>query len=179
MTTPATRLQSRAADLRRAFDREFAEVPRTSIAGSEDLLAVRIGGDPYALRVSELSGLASGRKVVPLPTSRSELVGLAGMRASLVPVYSLSVLLGYAAVGSTRWLALCGRADPVALAFDEVEGFTRVLHADLRAATRSGSRLHLSEVIYTANASRPIVDTRSTLRALEVGAGDTGSTKEH
>jgi chemotaxis signal transduction protein len=173
-------LQSMAADLRRAFNQAFADPPRPAIPETEDLLAIRIAGDPYALRVSELSGLVSNRKVVPFPSTRTELIGLAGIRATLVPIYGLSALLGYGSPApSTRWVALCGGADPVGLAFEELEGFLRVLRADLFATEAfDSSKHHLSEIVRIGSGTRRIVDTRSSIRAIEVGAGEPGSTKE-
>lgn len=135
MSAPALDLEQRVAELRRAFDRGFAEPVAVATASMEDLLAIRVAGNPYALVSRELSGVVTDRKVVALPSRRSDLRGLAGIRGTIVPVYGLAELLGYDAPPSAAtWLALCGRTDPVALAFDELDGFLRVPRADLHAA---------------------------------------------
>jgi chemotaxis signal transduction protein len=176
----AAALGQRLADFRGAFDRPFAEPPRIASPETEDLLAVRIAGDPYALKVRDLTGLGSNRKIVPLPSSRDELLGVAGIRGKLVLVYSLPVLLGYAAGTSlTPWLALCGGSDPVALAFDELESFVRVRRTDLCVAEADErSSLHVREVVRIGAVARPVIDARSTVTAVKAGAGVSGSTKE-
>ncbi len=67
----------------------FAEAPRGDVETTCDLLTIRVGGDAYALRLAEVGGLFVDRVVTPLPTLVPELVGIAGFRAALVPVYDL------------------------------------------------------------------------------------------
>ena len=57
--TRARDLPGGADELRRAFDRSFAEAPGGAPEADalESLLAIRVGGDPYALRLSEIAGL--------------------------------------------------------------------------------------------------------------------------
>jgi chemotaxis signal transduction protein len=127
---------SRVADLRNAFDRARA-VPDSSGASeeSENLLAIRVSQDAYALRVGEISGLVTDRKIVAFPTAIPELLGVAGIRGALVPVYSLAALLGYVTeTEGTRWLALCGTEEPVALAFNNFEGYLGVVRTQIYAA---------------------------------------------
>jgi chemotaxis signal transduction protein len=180
VTAPFVDLQRRVADLRSAFDRAFGEPPAVATTITEDLLGIRIAGDPYALVVSELSGVVSGRKVVALPSRRAELLGVAGIRGGVVPVYALAGLLGYdAAPSAAAWLALCGSTDPVALAFDQLEGFLRVPRADLHATDRAETaRRHVTQVVRVAGITRRVIDTRSTLAALQSAAGASGSTKD-
>ena len=181
MTAPATDLERRVADLRSAFDRAFGEPTVNATASTEDLLAIRVAGDPYALVVSELTGVVSGRRVVSLPSRRADLLGVAGIRGVVVPVYGLAGLLGYDAAGPTpAWLALCGSTDPVALAFDKLEEFLRVPAADLHAAdgTVDTTRRHVSRVARVAAVTRRVIDTRSTLAALQIAAGTAGSKKD-
>jgi chemotaxis signal transduction protein len=98
-------------------------------------LAVRVARDAYAIRVSEISGISTDRKVVALPSPIPELLGVAGLRGAIVPVYSLAALLGYGReAGQVRWLVLCGTDEPFALAFSGLEGYLRVPQAELYAA---------------------------------------------
>jgi chemotaxis signal transduction protein len=166
MTTPTS---SRVEDLRRTFDQAFAATPPGTPLETLDLLAIRIGGDPYALKVSELTGLVWSKKIVSLPSSRAELVGIAGIRGSLVSVYSLAVLLGYGSgpSSSVRWLALSGGPDPIALAFEELEGFLRVNVTDLyRSEHVADTTPHVAEFARVGQITRLIVETRSALSAL-------------
>ncbi len=108
-------LESRAAELRRAFDETFAAPPQTHDAALEQMLAITIQGERYAIRVSGISGLAVPKgKVLPVPSSVPELLGLTGIRGTVVPVFSLAWLLGFGqsaaalaedtGLGEPRWL---------------------------------------------------------------------------
>jgi chemotaxis signal transduction protein len=180
MNASAPALARRLAELRDAFDRPFAEPPRAVAVETEDLLAIRIAGDPYALRVRDLTGLGSNRKIVPVPSSRAELLGLAGIRGNVVLVYSLPLLLGYGPGGGPPpWLALCGAPAPVALAFDELESFVRVRRTDLSGAgPADGANRHVMQVVRVGASVRRIVDTRSVLATVKPDAGTPGATKE-
>jgi chemotaxis signal transduction protein len=127
---------AKAAELRNAFDRARA-IPflPDAVERSENLLAIRVSGDAFAIRLSEISGLTTDRKVVAFPSPLSELLGVAGIGGRLVPVYSLAALLGYGAhAGQGRWLVLCGTEEPVGLAVNELEGYLRVSLARVYAA---------------------------------------------
>jgi chemotaxis signal transduction protein len=174
--TSVDNLDRRAADLRAEFDDVFARPAGLVVAATVDLLALRVAGDRFALRTSELGGLLRSTKVVPLASGRPELVGLAGVRGALMTVYSLATLLGYAARSDgVRWLAVCAGPDPVALAFEELDGFQRVPQSSLYAVDRSGaSRPHLSGVVRAGPVTLGVVDTFSILKLLMVRAGRSG-----
>jgi hypothetical protein len=86
----------------------------------------------------------------------------------LVPVYCLSRLLGYdTGSAAIKWLAVCGSTRPVALAFDEVEGFLRLPRPSLYGVDRADtSRPHLAEAVRIGATTRRVVDTRSILNLL-------------
>lgn len=163
-------LDERAASLKAAFDETFARSAHAPETATEDLLAIRAGGDPYALRVGELTALLVNRKVVPVPSPRLELLGVAGVRGALVPVYCMSSLLGYGANGAAmRWLAVCGQSEPVGLAFDELESFLRLPRPSLHAVDRGdATRPHLAEAFRVGPTTRRLIDTRSILKLLGV-----------
>jgi chemotaxis signal transduction protein len=139
--SPAS-IANRAADFRHAFDKAFAD-PRVSgdQAAWEDFLTIRIGGDGYAIRLREVAGLVKGRRIVACPSDVPEFQGIAGVRGTLVSVYSLPALLGYSiAVENAPWLLLCAAQlaesgdEGVGLAFPEFSGFVRALPSQIHAA---------------------------------------------
>lgn len=141
-------VSEKAAELRRAFD-EARAIPFSERAEqAENLLAIRISGDAYAIKVSEIAGLATGRKIIPLPGPIPELLGLAGIRGKLVPVYNLTALLGYSSdAEQPGWLALCGTEECFALAFHEFEGYLRVARGELYPVEqKDAARIHVKEV---------------------------------
>lgn len=176
--TPRLDLARRIEALRSDFDRTFAEPSALVAVETADLLAIGVAGDAYALRVTELTGLVSNRKVVPVPSRAAHLLGVAGVRGAVVPVYTLAGLLGHGEPRtSPPWLAMCGRQEPVALAFERLDGFFRVPCADLHAA--GGEPGHLvAESVRIGNVTRRVIDTSSTLAAIQAGAGASGSTKD-
>ena len=135
-------IANRTADFRNAFDKAFAQ-PRVTgdTAAWEDFLTIRIAGDGYALRLREIAGLVKGRRVVACPSEVPEFQGIAGVRGTLVSVYSLPALLGYSGGGEpAAWLLLCAGAsretaeESIGLAFPEFSGFVRALPSQIHAA---------------------------------------------
>jgi len=179
MTTPHG-LEHRLEHFRHAFDQAFAAAPTGTVETFEDLLAVRVAGDRYALRAGEIRGLVVSRRIVPLPSRRPELLGVAGHRGMLVPVYSLAALLGYGAgLTATPWLALVGGSEPLGLGFEQFEGFLRVRSGDIRTARDPGRATpHAGQVVLVDNQSRQVVDIPKALGQLAVRAGTAPSLKE-
>ena len=125
MTSPSL-IDTKLLALREAFDQSFAEAVGGERPEQLDFLAVRIAGDPYALRLSEIQSLHASRRVVAAPSQLPELLGLAGFRGILTPVYDLAQLLGYGAEPSAKWLVVAQHASPIALAFGGFESHLRV-----------------------------------------------------
>lgn len=130
--------------------------------------------------MSEISGLVTNKKIVAFPTPIPELLGVAGIRGALVPVYSLAMLLGYnAETERTRWLALCGTEDPVALVFSEFEGYVRVPLTQLYAAEQKDvARTHVRHVARTTDMVRAVVSIPLIRRAIQRRCGNDGVSKE-
>jgi chemotaxis signal transduction protein len=128
-----SRLTGRVKALRDGFDRSFAEPARFDMTSMQDLLAIRIGEDVFAIRLSEIAGLHAGKKITRLPGGDPALLGLAGFRGTMHPVYSLATLLGRSAEASPRWLVIAAVV-PVALAFDGFERHLRVASAAIRSS---------------------------------------------
>ena len=151
---------AKVMELRSAFDRERAapSSSRTDVQ-TESLLALRVSRDAYAIRVSEISCLATDRKIVAFPSPIPELLGVAGIRGALVPVYSLVGLLGYGAeTGQVRWLVLCGTGEPFALAFNNFEGYMRMPGAQLHQAEQKDvARTHVTHLARATDMVRAVV----------------------
>jgi purine-binding chemotaxis protein CheW len=169
---------SRAEELRRAFDGGFARPPGAGARDTEEILAIRIGADPYALRLAELAGLHAGKAITPLPGDVPGLLGIGGFRGALVPVYDLRALLGLGGLGgggggaigaaAPRWLVIAAAA-PVALAFDGLDAFTRVPR-DAVAVHDGAAPGHVRHAVRTPDGMRPIVDIPSMLDAIRARA---------
>src|ERR1035437_7130077 len=120
-------VDSTSAKLRQAFDRSFALPPSQASQEVEDLLTIRVAGDPYAILLRDIAGMVAGRRVVPVPAVTPDLLGLAGIRGGIVPVFGLASILGYGpAPGSPRWMILCGAEEPIALAFSGFQAYLRL-----------------------------------------------------
>lgn len=145
--------------LRTDFDRSFAEPARDHDDQYAELLAVRAGGRPYALLLSQASGLFSDRPVTPLPGPQPALLGLAGFGGTIVPVYDLAALLGHPVPERPRWLVLAAGSPQLALAFHHLDGHLRVPATAIlgEADGRAGDHLLRGMVVLPAG-TRPIID---------------------
>lgn len=153
-------VSDKVAEMRRAFDEARAIPFSEGVEEQVDsFLAIRISGDAYAIKVSEIAGLSTGRKIVPVPSPISELLGLAGIRGTLVPVYSLNAVLGYGSnTERPRWLVLCGAEECFALAFDEFEGYLRIAQGELYpVGPKDAARIHIKEVARGPGTVRAVV----------------------
>ena len=108
-----------AAALRRLFDESFAAPAASMTQRLEDLLAIRVGTDPYALRLSEIAGLHVGVRIVPVPSPAAQLLGIVGIRGMMSPVYDLAALLRYPSGKAARQVAFARRFLPRSL-FDKI-----------------------------------------------------------
>ena len=167
-----------AAELRRAFDASFAVAPAEDRAVRVDFLSLLVGGEPYAVRLAEASGLFVGRTVTPLPCTAPGLLGIAGIAGALVPVYDLGVLLGGAPVQTPRRVLVAAGA-VVAFAFDAFEGHLRVAREAIAEEVRSeGPRTHAREVLRTEGRLLPILQLSSVIRGVEDRARQGAPRKE-
>ena len=172
-------LAQRATELRRAFDHSFAAAPSGASAPTEAFLAIGAGGDNYVLRLAEISGLYVDRKVTCLPSGSPDLLGLAGFRGALVPVYDLRVLLGYPAGPLPRWLVLMASRTPIGLAFDRFDGYLDIpLQAVAPESRPDMARPYVNEIVHFADSVRTIVHLPSVLEAITNRAAHRPSQKE-
>lgn len=169
--TLADQPSSTALALRRAFDQAFAAPPADASREVEPFVLLKVADHPYGMRVREIRGFAAARKIIPLPSSIGGLLGLAGFRGSLVPVYDLAGLLGYGALDQPpRWFILCGDAEPLALAFAEFDGYAEHSRADLRPRGTE-ERRHVREVLVLGSTARGVIDLPSIIQTVQASVG--------
>lgn len=167
-----SRGSEKAAELQRVFDRSFAEVPHSETDQSENLLAISVGRAPYALKLTEIAGLFSDKKVIWVPGPVRELLGIAAFRGTMLPVYDLRALLGHPVDRTPRWLAVTA-AMPVGLAFDQFDGHAHVRREAIMPVADAGAgATHVREVAHAPHFVRPIVHLPSLLEALETRTHD-------
>ena len=149
---------TRAGQLRRDFDALFAEATAAPQPGEESFLAVSAGGDPYALPVSQIGGLARDRSLVPLPGAPPDFVGLAGLRGAVLPVWDLAGLLGYAPAAG-RWMAIAAGDTAWAVAFEGFDGYLKLATQDLRPYQGQGPAAAFARQAFEgAQGLRPVLD---------------------
>jgi chemotaxis signal transduction protein len=122
-------MTGRVTALHEAFDASFAAAAVPRHERREEFLAIRLGTDPYLLRLSEIVGLYADRRVVPVPSPDPRLLGIVGLRGRMAPVYDLAAFLGYSLATSPRWMVLASGALPVGFAFETFETHLRVSEA--------------------------------------------------
>lgn len=166
VTDGLPRAAARAAVLRAAFDRSFAEPSRLDMNLMEDLLMVRAGDDVFAIRLSDIAGLYADKKITRVPGGDPALLGIAGFRGTIQPVYGLATLLGRPAEAAPRWLVIAAAA-PIALAFDGFDGHLRVASETIRPTDASAKELPFArDFVPVQQFVRPILHLPSILDAI-------------
>jgi purine-binding chemotaxis protein CheW len=160
-----------AATLRRHFDEAFAAPASSIIVPLEDLLAIRVGSDPYALRLSEIAGFHVGVKIVPVPSPVPQLLGIVGIRGMMVPIYDLAALLRYPPEANSRWFVLARAPQPVGFAFETFESHLQVSQASLAGSNDEDSGMggtvqHMRGTVRAAGVLRPIIQLASMLEMI-------------
>jgi purine-binding chemotaxis protein CheW len=172
MNTSQT-MNTRATELRDAFDQAFAQPASHAPDAIDALLTIAVAGDQYALRLTEVAGMFADKKITWLPSAMTELRGIAGFRGMVLPVYDLSMLLGYPRAAEPRWLVVTA-GTPVGLAFD---GFTGYVNAQSTAiapeATVYARERHIREV-FQSEIVRPIIHLPSVLDTIRNRSGHDG-----
>jgi purine-binding chemotaxis protein CheW len=172
-----------AAELARAFDRSFADPVRSAPQEVERLLAIRVGGDPYAVRLRDISGLVVDRKIVPLPRSTSAAavgpLGLVGLRGGLAVVYSLGALLGHGAIGAPpRWLLLVGAGPLFGLAFDDFDGHREIASADISSRQDETPGAPVPDLVRIGDAQRGLISIATLTETITAQISNKGRIKE-
>ena len=165
-------------ELRLAFDQTFARVAAARPPDPEILLAIRIAERPHSLRLSQLAGLLADRVITAVPTAERSFLGVIGLRGSIIPVYSLSGLLGYPGSAEPRWMALAGRQEQVGFAFDAYEGHLQPAAAELLPpGDATAPSPHVHGVVRCGSTIRPLLDLDSLLNRIPRRPPDRGASR--
>jgi chemotaxis signal transduction protein len=170
VTDAGADLEAVLGRLREVFDRSFALPARPAEGRRVRYLGIRVGGDPYAIRLDDISGIARGVEIAPVPTSAPALLGVLWARGALLPVYRLASILGLPhADRGTGWVAIVDRADPVAFAFDAVDStFELEGHGPLDAAPAGAAgRFLAARLARPEGPARPVIDLPSAARSVK------------
>lgn len=181
MTSLLSPIDAKLAELRNVFDRARAlPFSAQAVEQTENLLAIRVSRDGYAIRVNEIAGLTNDKKIITVPSSIPELLGIAGVRGTLVSVYCLSALLGYGPEEKqTRWLALCGTEDPVGLAFHNFEGYVQVSRVQFHAAKqKDATQKYVTHMTGATGALRAVISIPLVREAIQKRCGNNTVLKE-
>lgn len=159
-------LQTRLLELRQSFDRAFTEpLAESDEAANIDLLAIRIGRDPFALRLTEIAALEADRTITPVPSDHPELLGIAGVRGGVVAVFDLGALLGAPRPEGLRWLVLAKGA-PLAFAFSAFDG-QLVVRPEALATAEPNRAGRVREVAQGGGLSLPVIELAALIATLD------------
>jgi chemotaxis signal transduction protein len=145
-----------AEALRRRFDESFAAPAGSNPESVEDLLAIRIGPDPCALRLSQITGLSAGLRIAPVPSPVASLLGIVGVRGVMAPIYDLGALLGYPRAARPHWTVFVRAPQTVGFAFETFES-----HLQISVTSVTG------ETVRAAGALRRLIDMPSVVAMLK------------
>jgi chemotaxis signal transduction protein len=153
-----------ARDLQIAFDSAFASAPEAKDEATRDLIAITLGCGIYALELQELAGIYSNKKIARIPSQAAGLLGIAGFRGTILPVYDLAVLIGLAPLEKPRWLAVAAKVG-IAVAFDAFDGHLRIAAEDIAPhESTDGGRAHIRHFLRTPAGIRAVISLSSALR---------------
>jgi chemotaxis signal transduction protein len=164
--TRSTSIEQKLSALRQEFDRSFTRGAAGTRQAELDFLAIRVAGDPYALRLSEVRSLHADRKLVPAPSLLPELLGLSGFRSILTPVYDLAQLLGYGPEPALRWLVVAEGASPIAFAFGGFDSHLRVQSERVSAPGTEGGDAAIGGAVQNAGITLPLLHLPSLVEAI-------------
>jgi chemotaxis signal transduction protein len=171
MLTVAASAGGTAEALRRDFDDRFARPAASTMERWEDLLAIRAGPDPYALRLSEIGALHADMHIVPVPSPVAQLLGIVGVRGVMAPIYDLAALLHYPPAVSPRWVVFAHAPQPVGFAFELLESHLRVSQTSLSDTESDVSHREVAGrlirgTVRVAGALRPLIHMASVVESI-------------
>jgi chemotaxis signal transduction protein len=161
----SSQLDPKLLALREAFDRSFAEAAEAGGSQRSDFLAIKIAGDAYAVRLSEVASLHADCSPVTAPSLLPELLGIAGFRAVLTPIYDLGALLGYGVGRPAKWLMIARASLPIGFAFDGFDAHLRV-PLDRITAEQAGAGAHIRGAVRADGAPLPLLHLPSVVEGI-------------
>lgn len=135
-------------------------------SATQDLLAIRVGAQKFALRLAEVSGLFADKKITFIPGGSEYLLGIAGFRGVIAPVYNLQRIFGYPGDQAPRWLAIA-RTASVGFAFETFDGQLRVSPEAIAPRQRSDKQDLTSGVVHVGSDVRPVIELSRVLEVLQ------------
>lgn len=144
--------------LRDEFDRGFAEPPPGDKLATFDYLRIRVAGEPFAVALTEVVSFHADLRVAPMPSPVRELIGIAAVRAALVPIYDLRLALGAPAQLPARWSILVKGGG---FSFDGFDGHARTT---MRLAVEAGG---VRPLITLDGRAYPVIAVESLLETLQ------------
>lgn len=166
-------------ELRRAFDETFAAPIVHQPDDLATLIAIRVAGQAFALHATEITTLAKRGRIVPVPSRVPELLGLAGIRGAVVPVYDLGLLLGLAErAREPQWFVVIHHEAKLALAVNEIEGLVEIRKTDLFTDETSQSRGQVRQLARIGADTRAVVDVAAVVKTIRQHAGSSAPVLE-
>ncbi len=167
MSLEDTSPDARLAELRREFDQSFAAAAVARPGAELALLMLGIGDERFAVPLREVAGLAACPPIVGVPSRTPDLLGIAGIRGGLVPIFSLAMLLGQSRDPEPPgWLLLCGD-EPLGLAFARFLGHSRAPAGAFRPAPAGETRSpHVAQLLTLDERPVPVLSVASLVRFL-------------
>ena len=105
------------------------------------------------------------------------LLGVAGIRGGVVPVYGLYALLGYATPATPpRWFVLAG--ERVGLGFGELDGYLRISKSDIAQVPSESEERHVRETVRIGAIPRAILSIPSVVETIKKRLAAGGTLKE-
>ncbi|MBI4584439.1 MAG: chemotaxis protein CheW [Planctomycetes bacterium] len=167
MTKEAGLFSTRAADIRRAFDRSFAAALDPKTEEVEGILVFRVAEDRFAVRLREIAGLVKSGNLVPVPAKTRALLGLAGIRGELVPIFSTAKLLGYACHEEANWIFLCREPSRLGFAIGEFEGCRHLPKAAFSVPEGSLSSAGSPEYVVVGSCVHTIINVSNLVMSIK------------
>lgn len=139
-----------AAELARAFDGRFAAAPPERAGPVERLLVIGVGETRAAIRLRDLASLCPAPRIARVPGGAPGLVGIAGVRGRVVPVFDLAAVADReSAPRGPAYLAIAAGDTPVGLLFRGAIEYVEVPGAEVDDA-----RHLLRGAVHLAGAAR-------------------------
>lgn len=111
----------KATRLRRQFDESFRTSPAQELRPVRDRLTLLLGQRLISLPLIQVAEVLHSQPMTPLPGSPPGLLGLVGLRGTLLPVFCLAELLGEprcALQSDSLWILVVTRPERVGLALE-------------------------------------------------------------